>query len=193
MQPGGRVVALDAGDETLGRQPTDLIGVLGDDREGRLEQVGEQEVVETHQRDAVLQLALPQGPHHSDSDEVLAREKCGRPRVEVEQSMSRILGGDAAVQTSGLQPRIEDHAGSSVCLDVAEVALLGRLDGADVTEEADPGVAAPDQMLHRRPGTRPVVGDDGVGVEAGRQPVDVDQRRAVAALDGKSVGQRVGG
>ena len=49
------------------------VGVLGDDREPGLDDVGERDVVEADERDVVLQAEVVERAHGADRDEVLAR------------------------------------------------------------------------------------------------------------------------
>ena len=50
---GGPVLAVEAGEEQLRRRAPDPVRVLGDDREPRLDRVGERQVVEADERDVV--------------------------------------------------------------------------------------------------------------------------------------------
>ena len=80
------------------------------------------------------------------------------------------------------QVEILSEAVSRERLPVAPQTLSGGVDVRPVAEEADPAMARREQVLDRGARAARVVGDDRVGVEEARRPVDEHQRHAGRAL-----------
>ena len=83
-------VAVEAAEEALCREGPDSCRVLGDDGDGRLEQLGEQQVVEPDQGDLVLTSERVQRPDRPQGDEVLGGEQCGGRLGQGQQLADRV-------------------------------------------------------------------------------------------------------
>src|SRR6266699_518952 len=73
-----RAIAVKTPEQHAGGGPADRCRVLSDDRDSRLKQVGEDEVVESHQRDLAVQFKPAEGAKCAEGDQVLPRDKRGR-------------------------------------------------------------------------------------------------------------------
>ena len=113
-------------------------GVLGDDREPRLDHVGQGDVVEADVRDLALQPEVVDGADGVDGDEVLAREERGR-RVVGEQQLARDRVGRVVGAAHERGPLADPVAGERVA--VAAQALGRGVELGAVAEEGDAAMA----------------------------------------------------
>src|SRR5438445_3136360 len=159
-----RTVAIDPVEEQLRGSPSHGRWILGDDRDARLEEIGEQDVVEPHQRDLRMKPQPAERPARSDRDEVLSGEEgSGRPRHREEL-------GDRGLGAFG-PAYVEPHHAVDLevlrrnLLDVAAMALDGGRDRVQVPEVPDAPVTLAGQVADPAPNPLGVVGEYGVGVK----------------------------
>ena len=88
-----RRVAVESSEQKVGRRPADRLRILGDDRDRRVEDVGERDVVEADQRDPAFEPGAPERPDAADREEVLAGEERRRRVGEREQRLDGGRGG----------------------------------------------------------------------------------------------------
>ena len=176
----GPGVAVKAGEEQLCRNTAHGVGVLGHDRDTRIEHVGEIEVVEADEGDEVLQVVTMECADGPAGDEVLAREEgCGGLiGRQLQQSRGRLLCDRARVQIAEDEALVDADPGRAQSVGVALQAVTGGSDVGQVAEERDTTVPRGDEMLDSLARSRPVRGQDGVRIEETRWAVDEDDREA---------------
>src|SRR5205823_10078134 len=95
--------------------------VLRDHGDTRLEQVGQQDVVEADQRDAVVQAAAAKRAERANRDQVLAGEERGGGRAEAEDLLDRCLRSLDAAHVQANQLVVDLDAAGAELFDIAAV------------------------------------------------------------------------
>ena len=168
---GWRAVAVKTPKEQFGRGATHGRAILGDDRDPRLEQIGQLDVIEADQRDAVVETKPPKCPVSTNRDEVLAGEDCSRRPRQGEHLGGGRLGALDALQAKPYKGFIDGDALRHQLFQVALMADRGGGDRLPVAKVSDAPVSVADEVTDSPTYTCLIVGQDRVGVEEGGRPV----------------------
>ena len=172
-----RSIAVEPSEQELRCGPPELGRIVRDDRDGRIEQVGEREVIEPDERDLVLECERAERLDRADREVVLPGDEGGRGLGAQQHLEHGLLGlfhrDEAGANVRVLQLRAELAHRLAISLE----AVACRLDRERRSEIGDSPVAPLAQVGDRRPCATGVVRGHAVGVEKAGSAIDEDHGR----------------
>src|SRR5438309_3649074 len=136
----GGVIAIEPTEQHLGGGAPDGGWVLSDDGDAWLQQIGEQDIVETDQGNALMKSHAPKRPECADGDQVLTGEESGggvRQPEQLGRSRLRLLDSS---QVEPHEPFIDLNLLTGQLLHVAAMPFRSSRDRTHVAEEPDTAV-----------------------------------------------------
>ena len=153
----------------------DPADVLTDHRQWGVEEVRQREVVETDQRDSLLEAPFGQCAHRPDREDVPAAEHRRRRVVELEQRVHRLGRLVRRPDAGHDEARVRAKVACGMRVGESGVSKARGADGLHVDQGGDTTVPARKEVLRGENCSRAVVDDDGVGIHSSRLSVDEDR------------------